>query len=413
MKRQTFLPTSSQPKKPLVANTLPNNAPVQPFSILRTYSEQELKMLIQHDPSFMATDASHYKDRTYVRNMCELYCIIADNTTEPLTRIRHFKIEDLEKAILKLEQEHPKLYRHLCETYGVNPKEHRSRKRHADDGKHDDILQLSSWGYVETFLPNILTTAEKIAKKMYSTSPEMSIIEKAKYAHIFFLFLHTFNVMPYDLNKYYAALLSAQQKDVTLKSKERLDLLQQALSDVPKVEQVTIFEAVMLQNAYNTLFSRLPDASVNIDMIQIFIDYLLDDTERLRIKEFVGLLSPEEKSRFDYLRLTPIQYNKDVRAIKEIIFPNGGWFTDFKLFMTTEVDEKLNQAMSAAWRKFEKNSYKLGECVEPLKELITFKNAGNQKEYTYYGYLYAKSPKRIRISDPNELWMMHFYLRTQ
>ena len=413
-KRQPFTLNSSQQQKPIITNKLQGPAfakPLQPFSILKQYTEQELKLLIQHDPSFMATDASHYKDKTYVRNMCEIYCIVADNTTEPLTKIQHFKIEDLEKATLKLEQEHTKLYRHLCETYGVNPKEHRSRKRHADDRKHDDILQLCSWGYVETFLPNILSTAEKISKKMYSTSPEMSIIEKAKYAHIFFLFLYTFNAMPYDLNKYYAALLSAQQKGEKMKSKDQFALLQQALSDVPDIEPVTIFEAVMLQNAYNTLFSRLPDNSVNIDMIQAFIDYILDDTESLRIKEFVGLLTPDEKSRFDYLRLTPIRYNKDVRAIKEIIFPNGGWFTDFKLFMTTEADEKLNQSMLAAWRKFEKNSYKFGEGVEPLKGLISFKNAGNQKEYTYYGYLYAKSPKRIRISDPNELWMMHFYLR--
>lgn len=380
------------------------------FSPLRNYTAQELNLLIRRDPSFMATDAASYKDKTYVRHMCDLYCIIASNTTEPITKIQHFKIANLEKAILKLKHDRPKLYRHLCETYGVDPKNHRSQKPHKNDGKSDDILQLCSWGYIETFLPNIITTAEKISKKMYSSS-EMSIIEQAKYAHIFFLFLHTFNAMHYDFNQYHARLAKAKETGEKLSKAEKFALLQQALSTISKEKEDAIFEAVMLQSAYDSLFVHLPDNSVNIDMLKAFIDNLLEDTESLRIKEFVGLLTPDEKSRFDSLRLTPIRYNKDVRAIKEIIFPNGGWFTSFKLFMTTQADEKFNKSVLASWRKFERNSYKFGEGVEPLKTPISFKNAGNQKEYTYQGYLYAQAPIRIRISDSKELWMMRFYLR--
>ena len=217
--------------------------------------------------------------------------------------------------------------------------------------------------------------------------------------------------MPYDLNKYYKSLLSATQNGVKLKHSETLELLKNALADIPSVEPITIFEAVMLQNAYGVLLQNLPDNSVNIDMLKAFINDIIEYEDSLRIKEFVGMLTAEETEEFRLRSLIPIQYNTDVRAIKERIFPQGGWFTDFKLFLKAQNDESFNKAVKAAWNKFEKNSYKFGAGVEPLKVPLTLTHAGSKTNYTYYGYLYCRTPKRIRISDPNELWMMRFYLR--
>lgn len=386
--------------------------PVQPkltYSPLRVYTEEEFAFLIQQDPSFMAIDAKNY-DPAYVRTMCEIYCLIAENTMEPLTKIAHFEIANLEKALKKLSKEHPDGYKNLCQLYGIDPAKHRSKNRHAmPSAKHAELLYLCNWGYVEQFLPNFIDITEKIAKKMFSKE-EMSNIEKTKYAHLFFLLIYTFDLMPYDLSRYYEFVLEAKKEDTKLSSQIKLNFLHQAMCEMHQKEAESLYVAVMLNNAYQALFERLPDNSISVDMIRIFLDDILGTVDSLRIKEFFNLLSEEEASKFRYLNLQRLQYNFDFRELKERIFCHGGWYTDIGLFLTNPKEEFL-KSIEAAWRKFEKSGYVFGKGVEPLKKPLTFTQVMSGKTCTYEGYLYSKSPKRVRISDVDELWMICYYLK--
>lgn len=395
-----------------IQSQLTPKKPLQPYTPLRVYTEEELAVLIQRDPSFMAIDAKHYKDSRYVRSMCEIYSLIAQNTMEPLTAIRHFNIADLEKALIKLSQEYPDGYRNLCQIFGIAPSKHISKPRQLPmTAEHRELLHLCSWGYIETFLPNILLTVEKVANKMYSTNTAMTSLDKAKYAHLFYLFIYSFDIMPYDLGRYYELIAEAtikQGKEIKSAS-EKLSIMYRAMREMHKKEAHSVFEAVMLNNAYEVFFKRMPDYSISIDMIDCFLEEILEAPERLKIKEFCGLLTAEEKEEFRTLNLEPLNLNPEIRALKEIIFPLGGWETDIMLFRCNP-DTKFISAMKAAWKKFEQNDYEFGKGVEPRKKPPIYTQIMSGRTYSNMGYLYSKSPKRIRISDPNELWMMRFYL---
>lgn len=389
-------------------NVTPN---LQTYNPVRVYSDQELAYLMKKDPSFMAMDANNYKDRAYVRSMCEIYCLIAQNTMEAPSKIQHFKISDLETALLKLASEHPSAYKNICQSYGLDLKKKQAKAKHSKPKPgHAELVPICNWGYVDLFLPNIHETIEKIARKMHSRVP-MSDIEKAKYAHAFFLFLYTFDLMPYDLIRFQQLQLKESRQNKKLTPADNISLLYKVMCEMYEQEKTSIFSAIVLNSAYQTFFSRMPDSSISIDMIRLYIDGMLNTLDSLRIKEFFGLLTPSEAQDFKTLSIKTIKRNDEIRAMKERLFPFGGWSTDIRLFLTGN-DEKFNQAIKAAWNKFERNSYQFGQNVEGYKKAPVLAHVTSEKStYTARGYLYAKSPLRIRISDEDELWMMRYYLR--
>lgn len=376
------------------------------YSPLRMYSEAELAVLTKADPSFWAIDENNYSDKAYVKNMCELYVDIVSNSTESLLTIQHFNIFNLEMALQKLEKELPSTYRNICQIYGIEPKKHKSKKRVTNTVKLVDIINLCSWGYIEMFYPNIQKTITQVATKMYS-SKDLDDITKAKYAHVFFVFLYTFNLMPYDLNEY----LQELQKHKRLSIIQKVDMFQENLKKSYMAETGHIYDAIMLHNIWEALFQSLPDEYINIEMIDYFLNYLIEENDKLLIKEFAQLLTPDEEKKFKALRLKPLMFNRDIRLLKEKIFPAGGWDSDMKLFLNAR-DEKFEKAIYRACHKFYKNNFQFGQGVEPYKRQITFQNIGNSLHYTYTGYQYTNSPLSIRISDPNELQMMYAHLVT-
>lgn len=393
-------------KTPVFLNTGKNILKVTPkekFSPLRMYTEAELAVLTQSDPSFWAIDDNNYSDKEYVRNMAELYVDIVQNSTESLLTIQHFYIFNLEMALEKLSAENNNAYRNICKVYGINPQKHKSQKR-VKTPSFVDIIYLCSWGYVELFYPNIQKTITQIARKMHS-SKDLPNITKAKYAHAFFVFLYTFNLMPYDFNEY----LKELEHNKKLSTIQKIALFQENLKKSYLAEENHIYDAIMLHNVWEALFQSLPDEYISIDMMDYFLNTIIDETDRLLIKEFVQLLTPAEAKRFKELRLKPLMFNHDIRLVKETIFSHGTWDSDMKVFLNAR-DEKFEQSIYRACKKYYKNNFQFGQGVEPYKKPLTFQNIGTGMSYTYIGYQYANSPLSIRISDPNELHMMYAHL---
>ena len=406
--RQQQKPITTRSLTPIsTGNGLAHVNPVGEFCVLKNYSEREFATLLHIDPSFMATDRQNYKDQDYVRSMCNIYTAISQNTMEPINKMQRFKLADLEQAFIKLSREHPQSYKQICNVYGIDPKNKRSKKRSGYNARIH-LLHLCSWGYVELFQPNVLATIDKVAKKMYS-STEMSNLEKSKYAHLFFLFIYGGNSMPYDLGRFIQLTAKHQLcSKEPLTKKVREALFEQATSEMIVEEQGSLYEAIMLDNAYNILFQEFDDESVNIDMIKHFLNEILAEPERLRIKEFLDLLTEDEKKAFSSKGLSPIDYNVDIRKFNEAVFPVGDWHTDIRLFLCNN-EAKFNRSVKAACNKFARNHFEFGANVKPYKKPPVFRHGLSGEAFSCIGYLYASSPLTIRISDVNELHMMRIY----
>ena len=375
--------------------------PKSEYSPLRVYSDKELELLTRSNPSFWATDAAEYADPMFVRNMCELYIDIAMLSGEAITTIKHFKIANLILALKKLAVEHPENYREICRFYGIDPEKMKSRKSFPKDTL-SNLLNMCSWGYIELFFPNMQDNISKVAKKMHSCNAEMSDLTKAKYAHAYFLFIYTFNFMPYDFNRYIEEL---RKYDSNISESKKRQIFQETLSINSETEKGKIYDAIMLKNMYDALFKTLPDDSINVDMIEYFFNQIISKKDEFLIKEFLDLLNDEDINVFYYLNLVPLKYNEDIRLVKERIFPVGNWCTDIKLFVHAN-DPKFEKSISKAWRKYSENNFHFGKNVEGYKYPATFNHVASGTEYVQVGYMYASNPMRIRISDPNELGMI-------
>lgn len=385
--------------------------PLEAYHPLRVYTEGEIAAFMQYSPELWALDAQNYTDKQYVRQMATIYLAIVQNTFENLKNINKFQIENLEKAMLKLQRENSSAYKFLCQVYGIDPTKHKSKKAHCTTtAYHPELIPLCGWGYIELFSTNVQATITRLAKKMYS-STEMDNTTKAKYAHLFFLIIYTYDLMPYDIFRYLEMLIKNQEEihEQPVTGAHKVSLMYEAAKDMHNQEKNGLFAAVMMQNAYNLVFSRFDDQSISIDMIKIFLDEMIDNASSLRIKECFGLLDSVEKADFKALELEPLKFNEDIRLLKEQLFPYGGYHTDVKLFRTNNT-QKFNASLTYAWNKFEKHGYRLGKGVEGYKKPLTFTQIISGKRYENAGYLYCTSPQRIRFSDSNEAWFARYYL---
>lgn len=377
----------------------------QEFSPLRQYSEEEFTRLLQYNPSFLATDGNTFEDKTYLRNLSLLYVSVTNAILEKSTDIKRFFAKDIERAVLKLEQEHPVEYATLCKEFCIDPK-HRRALPNLINISHftkEPLIILSSWGYAELYSPNLLDVIPKIAEKLFSASG-MSDTEKVKYAHIFFMFVHTFNRMPYDQEQY-ETLLKAKEKakgEAITSSAEKQEIFDETLQTLVKeIEPEAIFQAIMLENAYEEYFKDLPENYLDADAIEHWLNNVIG-FQKYAITSYVDL-SPD-------IPMDDITYNIAIRTIKEAVFPYGKWTTGIETFKL-QPDENVLKSMQTAFRKYCKNGFRFGAGVETFKKEHREKlycNPGT--EIVQKGYLYANSPVRLRISDCDEMDMIKYTL---
>lgn len=373
-----------------------------PFSVPQSTPSLEYAVRVQNDPTILVEDAASYKDAKYVLSVAELYLAIAKTTEIPLEKIKKVRINNMELAFEKLAKEQRNEYKELCKFWGIVPEEHRSKKPTNGILPHSHLNRLTRWGYFDLFFPNMEDVIDMVVRKTY-TSSSMSKTEMAKYAQIFALFIDGHSLMPYDISKCFQVKQSFEKKGEKVSD---FDLKESVLAAIMSGEKKGCWNASMLYHFYAHTLMQFPDGALDIDAVVYFMD-LIDYEDKLLIEEFVGLLSKSVDGQADFkrLHLSPIINNLDIRALKERIFPYGIWDSDTLLFMTA-IPEKQKRAYRYAYKCFEKNEYVFGKNVQPLKTPYDCRHACSRKLFKMYGYKYASSPLSVRISDPNELWMM-------
>lgn len=387
--------------------TIPGATQLPSSCTFQLTPEAEYAVKVQNNPAILAEDASNYQDQHYVRTLADLFLVIAKSTEIPLFELKKFRISNMELALSKLAKEYPSEYKELCKYWGVVPEEHRSKKNTKGINPHSHLARLVRWGYFDLFFPNMDGVIDLVIKKVHTSSTSMTKIEKAKYAQIFAMFITGHSFMPYDLDKF---LVVKKEFEKHGKLYNQYDLKESVLASLISVEKKACWNAAILYHFYKRYMSELSDGSINLDAVMYFMD-LIDYNHKLMIKEFMDLLSAEmcdgcsEKSDFNYRHLSPIMSNFDIRMLKEQIFPFGIWGSNVTLFMM-DIPEKERIAYRYAYNRFEKNDFDFGKGVETVKEPRSCKHACSHKTYTMYGYRYAWAPLAVRISDPNELWMM-------
>ena len=377
------------------------------FCALKQYSEEEFSGLIQTNPSFLAMDANVFKDKQYVRNVALLYVRITFSTLEKITAIKKFWVKDLEQALLKLSKEHPSEYSVVCKEFDIDPKRQKSNMQvvNLSGITPGPILRLSSWGYAEMFSPHLLDVIPKLAAKFFSAQG-MTELDKAKLAHLFFMFMASFHRMPYDQERF-ELLVSAEEakKGEPITKSEKAQLYDELMQEILKIEQEATFEAIMLENAYTAFYQDYADDSFDADTIMYWLKNFVQKEQRYQMLEFVDMLTEAQKAEFYHLDLKAIAFNDDIRAIKEKIFPYGSWATNLQIFFVNP-DEKYLKAMAQAYKKYWKSSFEFGKNVKPYQREHTETMYAPAQTVTLPGYLYANSPA-LRISDINELRMIH------
>ena len=355
---------------------------------------------LENNPTLLAEDADNYTDKIYVNRVCQLFWSIVKVSNIPV-------IGNMEKVFAKMATEQRDVYKELCKFWGIIPEEHKAKKPTSGIKPHSHLNLLNRWGYFDLYFSNLDYVVDLVAAKTYTSSHTMTKLEMAKYAHIFALFINGQCLMPYDLPKFEE--FCAKLKEAGTKF-DAFELRKKFFASIINSEQNIGWNAGWLYYCYNAYLRQLPDGAINLDAIAYFME-LIEYDHKLMLKEFTDMLSGDkgdsssEKSDFKARHLKPIMVNVDIRALKEKLFPSGPWDTQNALFMTN-IDAKQRQAYRYAYNRFQKNNFAFGENVETVKTPLECHHALSRAKYTMYGYRYAWSPLAVRVSDPNELWMM-------
>lgn len=399
-------------KKPVILGTPsqfrpPSATHPAPFCQSGMTSVVNRAVQLESNPSLLAEDADGFRDKTYVNRVSELYWSIVKATGIPVMQIKKFHISDMEKAFSKMATEQRDTYKELCKFWGIVPEEHRVKKPTSGIKPHRHLNLLNRWGYFDLFFSSLEYVVDLVAQKTHTSSHTMSKLEMAKYAQIFMLFISGQCMMPYDLPKFEETYEEFKQKGIKI---DPFDLKETMLATIISGEKNIGWNAGWLYYCYNAYLSQLPDGAINLDSVAYFME-LIEYNHKLMLKEFMDMLSGDkgdpasEKSEFKTRHLTPVMVNYDIRALKEEMFPLGPWDTATTLFMTN-IPQKERQAYRYAYNRFQKNGFDFGKGIETVKTPFECRHPLSRKQYIMYGYRYAWSPLAVRVSDPNELWMM-------
>ncbi len=362
---------------------------------------------LENDPTLLAEDADNYTDKIYVNRVSQLFWSIVKATNIPIMQVKKFRIGDMEKAFAKMAAEQRDVYKELCKFWGIIPEEHKAKKPTSGIKPHSHLNLLNRWGYFDLYFSSLDYVVDLVAAKTYTASHTMTKLEMAKYAHIFALFINGQCLMPYDLPKFEETCAKLKEQGTKF---DAFDMREKVLASIISSEKNIGWGAGWLYYCYNAYLRQLPDGAINLDAIVYFME-LIEYDHKLMLKEFVDMLSGDkkdpasEKSDFKARHLQPIMVNVDIRALKEKLFPLGPWETENVLFMTY-VQAKQKQAYRYAYNRYQKNGFDFGEGIETVKTPLVCRHPLSREKYTMYGYRYAWSPLAVRVSDPNELWMM-------
>ena len=138
-------------------------------------------------------------------------------------------------------------------------------------------------------------TVDKIATKVYDPEKKYSNLEKAKLAHIYYRYIYSMILMPYDYKKEGNYILPEEEKQT-----------EAAVFAVPD----------LLLQEWECFFKLLPNGDIIPEMVRRFLEVIPDECRTFIEKD---CQISEKKFHRTFLG--------KVRSIKEEIFSTGNWFT--------------------------------------------------------------------------------------
>lgn len=138
-------------------------------------------------------------------------------------------------------------------------------------------------------------TVDKIATKVYDPEKKYSNLEKAKLAHIYYRYIYSMILMPYDYKKNGNIVLPVAEKQT-----------EASVFAVPD----------LLLQEWECFFKLLPDGDIIPEMVKKFLEVIPEECRTFIEKD---CQISERKFHRTFLG--------QVRAIKEEIFSTGNWFT--------------------------------------------------------------------------------------
>ncbi len=138
-------------------------------------------------------------------------------------------------------------------------------------------------------------TVDKIATKVYDPESKYSNLEKAKLAHLYYRYIYSMILMPYDHKKEGNYILSEKEKQI----------------------EATVFAVPdLLLQEWQCFFEKLPDGDIIPEMVKKFLEVIPKEC-----RTFIESDCQISEKKFHRTFLG------QVRSIKEQIFSTGNWFT--------------------------------------------------------------------------------------
>ena len=138
-------------------------------------------------------------------------------------------------------------------------------------------------------------TVDKIATKVYDPEGKYTNLEKTKLAHLYYRYIYSMVLMPYDYKKEGNYILPEEEKQT-----------EAAVFAVPD----------LLLQEWECFFKKLPDGDIIPEMVRRFLEVIPDEC-----RTFIEKDCQISENKFHRTFLGKI------RSIKEEIFSTGNWFT--------------------------------------------------------------------------------------
>lgn len=315
--------------------------------------EKEAKVLSYDDKSLLnvAYDGATFQKKAEksrktgdAYDYINLYLALISAKDRHLTQVPKFYIRDLSSEIQKLPKEHkkaierffglaggPKHYKRVCQLNNL-------ALRAMYDAAVQAANYLQSMDSIYVWHQECHEVIHNVAQKVYDPKGKYTDAQKAKLAHVYYMYIRTFQFMYYDVDKKH--LLSHQEKADESKFFGTADIIVQ--------DWVDFFR------------DNVKDGDIIPEMVEYFISLLPD-----QIKKFV-----QEDCQLLENKFVCTVFGA-IRFAKEDIFSHGEWLNDDCCTisgMTKLKFERVSDLSAISWLVYNSETWK-GQH-ERLKKVV-------------------------------------------
>lgn len=296
----------------------------------------------------LAIDAAEHK---FAENYCELYAELYCAKEEQFALLPKFYIRDLKLALKKIPKTQRKaLTKFFALEGGIK---HSQRRISNKDiafinmlvNVKEAICYLQSIECVYMYNQTFRECVDQLAKKVYDPKGEYTNVQKAKYCHLYFAYISTFQYLPYE-----------KEPRRTLTEEEKL------------IEKGRCLVADTIVDECKDYYANFPDGDLIIPMIDSWLFELDEDDENF-IKEKCQI--SENKHTLECFA--------EMRRVKESAFKCGEWInSDFCRISTfQELSVKTVKDLCMSYLVYKKD-YEW-KAPKNINKRVLFRNTGFKK----------------------------------